>query len=101
GEMSSSVRMSNAPLFGLVAKRVELRSTEQTRTSVPRWVVDDLQLALERSSCVLLVAKIQLGAGTRDMEDVGRGLPLRVDDRNLDIAAQFSHGGTDVIKQPG
>ena len=67
----------------------------------PYVVRGDLQLSLESGSHVLLVSQVQLGTGARDVEHIGCRLTLRVDDRNLDIAAQFGHGGTDVIKQPG
>src|ERR1700687_1915888 len=80
---------------------VELRSTVQMRTSVPYVGRCDLQLLSQSNSHLLLMSKIQFGAGTRDMEHVGCGLTLGVDDRNLDIAAEFGHGGTDVVKQPG
>ena len=46
----------------------------------------------ERSPHLLLMLGVQLGAGAGHMEHVGRGLTLRVDDRDFDIAAQFSHG---------
>jgi hypothetical protein len=62
---------------------------------------DELQLCAEGGLHFLLVSKIQLGAGTRHMEHVGGSLSLRVNDRNFDIAAEFGHGGTDVVEQPG
>ena len=58
----------------------------------PYVVSGDLQLPEERSPHLLLMFGVQLGAGAGHVEHVGRGLTLRVDDRDFDIAAQFSHG---------
>ena len=54
---------------------------------------------MRAASYSLLVLKVQLGPGTGDMKHIGRGLALRVNDRDLNVAAEFGHGGTDVVKQ--
>src|SRR6185437_10612533 len=40
-------------------------------------------------------------AGAGHVEHVSGSLTLRVDDCDFDIAAQFSHGGADVVQQSG
>jgi hypothetical protein len=51
-----------------------------------------LELLQEGSTHFLLVLEVQLGSGTGNVKYIGCGLALGVNDRDLNVAAEFGHG---------